>query len=296
MFMENDNVTFISGVSYKENASFYDMTQDNIGEVVKAAKDHDYILLCLGENSYTEKPGDLNDLNLHKLQLKLANELSKTGKPIILVLNIGRPRLISEIEPFMSAILNIYLPGNFGGDALADIVSGKVNPSGKLPYTYPAFPNSLSTYYYKPSEVQNNSQGAYNYVGKLNNLYEFGYGLSYTKYEYKDFVLENDSLAINDTIKVSVDVYNKGAMSGFETVQLYTTDMYASITPDNKRLRAFEKTFIESGSFKKIKFKIPVKDLSFFNINNESSLENGDFMISIGPNSKELTSIPFNVN
>ena len=291
-----DNVTFISGVSYKENASFYDMTKDNIEEVINAAKDHDYILLCLGENSYTEKPGDLHDLNLHKLQLKLANELSKTGKPIILVLNIGRPRLISEIEPLMSAILNIYLPGNFGGDALADIVSGKVNPSGKLPYTYPAFPNSLSTYYYKPSEVQNNSQGAYNYVGKLNNLYEFGYGLSYTKYEYKDFVLENDSLAINDTIKVSVDVYNKGAMSGFETVQLYTTDMYASISPDNKRLRAFEKTFIESGSFKKIKFKIPVKDLSFFNINNESSFENGDFMISIGPNSKELTSIPFNVN
>ena len=291
-----DNVTFVSGVSYKENASFYDMNEDNIGQVVKAAKDHDYILLCLGENSYTEKPGDLNDLNLHKLQLKLANELSKTGKPIILILNIGRPRLISEIEPFMSAILNIYLPGNFGGDALADIVSGKVNPSGKLPYTYPAFPNSLSTYYYKPSEVQNNSQGAYNYVGKLNNLYEFGYGLSYTKYEYKDFVLENDSLAINDTIKVSVDVYNKGAMSGFETVQLYTTDMYASITPDNKRLRAFEKTFIDSESFKKIKFKIPVKDLSFFNINNESTLENGDFMISIGPNSKELTSIPFNVN
>ena len=143
-----ENVSFLPGVSYKKDGSFYDMIEDDIQKVVDAAKYHDYILLCLGENCYTEKPGDLNDLNLHKLQLKLANALSKCGKPIILVLNIGRPRLISEIEPFMSAVLNIYLPGNMGGDALVDIVNGKVSPSGKLPYTYPAFPNSLSTYYY----------------------------------------------------------------------------------------------------------------------------------------------------
>ena len=130
-----DNVKYVSGVSYKENGSYYDMVEDDINKAVSEANKSDYIVLCLGENTYTEKPGDLNDLNLHQLQIKLAKKLAETGKPIILILNIGRPRLITDIEPFMSAIVNIYLPGNFGGDALSDVLSGKVNPSGKLPYT-----------------------------------------------------------------------------------------------------------------------------------------------------------------
>jgi len=288
-----DNVSFVPGVSYKKKGSFYDMNEDDIQKVVDKAKDHDYVLLCLGENCYTEKPGDLNDLNLHKLQLKLANKLSKCGKPIILVLNIGRPRLISEIEPFMSAVLNIYLPGNMGADALVDIVSGKVNPSGKLPYTYPAFPNSLSTYYYKPSEVQNNSQGAYNYVGKLNNLYEFGYGLSYTNYEYEDVSLESDSLSSNDSLKLSLTVKNNGNKDGNEVVQVYVSDLFASITPDNKRLRAFDKVFIKSGDSKKVSFSIPAKDLSFVNLENKYVLESGDFIVHVGGNSKDLTSLNF---
>lgn len=288
-------VSFIPGVSYNNEGSFYDMLENNIQKVVDAAKSHDYVLLCLGENSYTEKPGDLNDLNLHKLQLKLANALSKCGKPIILVLNIGRPRLISEIEPYMSAILNIYLPGNMGADALVDIVSGKVNPSGKLPYTYPAFPNSLSTYFYKPSEVQNNSQGAYNYVGKLNNLYEFGFGLSYTSYEYKDVVLERDSLNFNDSLKISLTVHNTGNVDGSEVVQVYVSDLYASISPDNKRLRAFNKVLIPAKEKKKISFKIPVKDLSFFNAKNDYVLESGDFSLHVGSNSKDLSSLNFHV-
>ena len=290
-----ENVTYLPGVSYKKEGSFYDMIENDIQLVVDAAKSHDYILLCLGENSYTEKPGDLNDLNLHRLQLKLANALSQCEKPIILVLNIGRPRLISEIESSMSAILNIYLPGNLGGTALADVISGKVNPSGKLPYTYPAFPNSLSTYYYKPSEVQNNSQGAYNYIGKLNNLYEFGYGISYTNYKYKDFKLLNDTLNLSDTLNISVTVENIGSMDGNEVVQVYTSDLFASITPDNKRLRAFNKVFIESGKSKKIEFKIPVSNMSFYNENNENILERGDFKIHVGPNSKDLSSINFYV-
>ncbi|MAW84043.1 MAG: beta-glucosidase [Crocinitomicaceae bacterium] len=290
-----ENVTYLPGVSYKKGGSFYEMIENDIQSVVNSAKSHDYILLCLGENSYTEKPGDLNDLNLHKLQLKLANALSKCGKPIILVLNIGRPRLISEIEPNMSAILNIYLPGNLGGSALADVISGKVNPSGKLPYTYPAFPNSLSTYYYKPSEIQNNNQGAYNYVGELNNLYEFGYGISYTNYEYKNHKLYKDTLNFNDTINISVTVENAGSMDGNEVVQVYTSDLYASITPDNKRLRAFSKVFIESGKTKEVAFKIPVTDLSFYNENNENVLESGDFKIHIGPNSKDLSSFNFSL-
>ena len=134
----------------------------------------------------------MNDLNIHKLQSKLAVELSKTGKPIILILNLGRPRLISDIEPLMSAVVNVYLPGNFGADALSDILSGRVNPSGKLPYSYPAYPNSLLPYYYKPSEVQNNAQGAYNYVGEVNNLYDFGYGLSYSDFKYSNFSVSKD--------------------------------------------------------------------------------------------------------
>lgn len=288
-----ENVSFLPGVSYKKNGSFYDMTEDDIQKVVNAAKNHDYVLLCLGENCYTEKPGDLNDLNLHKLQLKLANKLSKCGKPIILVLNIGRPRLISEIEPYMSAILNIYLPGNLGADALVDIINGKVNPSGKLPYTYPAFPNSLSTYYYKPSEVQNNSQGAYNYVGKLNNLYEFGYGLSYTNFEYKDITIENDTLNSEDSLNISLTVYNSGDIDGQEVIQVYVSDLFASITPDNKRLRAFDKVFIKSGENKKVSFSIPVKDFSFVNLENKNVLESGDFIVHVGGNSKDLTSLNF---
>jgi beta-glucosidase len=288
-----ENVSFLPGVSYKKNGSFYDMTEDDIQKVVDAAKFHDYVLLCLGENCYTEKPGDLNDLNLHKLQLKLANKLSKCGKPIILVLNMGRPRLISEIEPFMSAVLNIYLPGNLGADALVDIISGKVNPSGKLPYTYPAFPNSLTTYYYKPSEVQNNSQGAYNYVGELNNLYEFGYGLSYTNFEYKDITLDNDSLNADDSLNISLTVYNSGDVDGHEVVQVYVSDLFASITPDNKRLRAFDKVFIKSGESKKVSFSISVNDFSFVDLENKYVLESGDFKVHVGGNSKDLTSLNF---
>lgn len=290
-----NNVSYIPGVSYKSGGAFYDMVEDDIDQVVKAAKSHDFILLCLGENSYTEKPGDLNDLNLHKLQIKLANKLSKCGKPVILVLNIGRPRLISEIEPFMSAIVNIYLPGNLGGIALADVLSGKVNPSGKLPYTYPAYPNSLSTYFYKPSEVQNNAQGAYNYVGELNNLYEFGYGISYTNYEYKNFKLVNDTLNANDTLSLSVTIENTGSTDGSEVVQVYTSDLFASVSPDNKRLRAFDKVFIEAGKSKDVVFKIPVSDLSFYNDENINVLEKGVFSVHVGANSKDLISSNFHV-
>ena len=241
------NVKYVSGVSYKENGNYYDMVEDNINNAVREARNSDYIVLCLGENTYTEKPGDLNDLNLHKLQVKLAKKLAETGKPIILILNLGRPRLISDIEPLMSAVVNVYLPGNFGGDALSDILSGKVNPSGKLPYTYPAYPNSLIPYYYKPSEVQNNSQGAYNYVGEVNNLYNFGFGLSYSEFEYSDLKINKEQFNINDSIKISVNVKNLSKIDGLETIQLYSSDLYASITPDIKRLRDFKKVKVKAG-------------------------------------------------
>ncbi len=283
-----NNVKYVSGVSYKENGSYYDMVEDNINLAVREARNSDYVFLCLGENTYTEKPGDLNDLTLHNLQLKLARELAKTGKPIILILNIGRPRLISDIESLMSAVVNVYLPGNFGGDALADILSGKVNPSGKLPYTYPLYPNSLLPYYYKPSEVQNNAQGAYDYVGEVNNLYDFGYGLSYSDFVYSKLKLNKEEFTSSDTIKVSVNVENTSEIDGFETIQLYSSDLYASITPDIKRLREFSKVEVKAGETKTIIFDLPVSNLAFVNLNNDYVIEPGKFKLTIDKLTKDI--------
>ena len=284
-----NNVKYGSGVSYKENGSYYDMVEDNINLAVREAKNSDYVVLCLGESTYTEKPGDLNDLTLHHLQLKLAKELAKTGKPIILILNLGRPRLISDIEALMSAVVNVYLPGNFGGDALSDIISGNVNPSGKLPYTYPLYPNSLLPYYYKPSEVQNNAQGAYNYVGEVNNLYDFGFGLSYSEFVYSNLKINKEEFNSSDTIKVSVNIENTSEIDGFETIQLYSSDLYASITPDIKRLRDFSKVEIKAGQTKTIIFDLPVDNLAFVNLNNDYIVEPGKFKLTIDKLSKEIT-------
>ena len=284
-----NNVKYVSGVSYKENGSYYDMVEDNINLAVREAKNSDYVVLCLGESTYTEKPGDLNDLTLHHLQLKLAKELAKTGKPIILILNLGRPRLISDIEALMSAVVNVYLPGNFGGDALSDIISGNVNPSGKLPYTYPLYPNSLLPYYYKPSEVQNNAQGAYNYVGEVNNLYDFGFGLSYSEFVYSNLKINKEEFNSSDTIKVSVNIENTSEIDGFETIQLYSSDLYASITPDIKRLRDFSKVEIKAGQTKTIIFDLPVDNLAFVNLNNDYIVEPGKFKLIIDKLSKEIT-------
>tara|TARA_X000000950_G_scaffold288924_1_gene408400 strand:+ start:1912 stop:4101 length:2190 start_codon:yes stop_codon:yes gene_type:complete len=284
----SNNVKYVPGVSYRKGGNYYDMDEISINKAVQEARRSDYIVLCLGENTYTEKPGDLNDLNIHKLQSKLALELSKTGKPIILILNLGRPRLISDIEPLMSAVVNVYLPGNFGADALSDILSGRVNPSGKLPYSYPAYPNSLLPYYYKPSEVQNNAQGAYNYVGEVNNLYDFGYGLSYSDFKYSNFSVSKDTFALSDTVNVGVFVTNESDIDGYETIQVYSSDLYASITPDVKRLRDFSKVHIKAGETKRLNFSIPVSELEFYNINNIPIVEEGRFKITINDNAKEI--------
>ncbi|RPF74884.1 MAG: beta-glucosidase [Rickettsiales bacterium TMED289] len=284
----SNNVKYVPGISYRKGGNYYDMDEIDIKKAVEEARRSDYILLCLGENSYTEKPGDLNDLNIHKLQSKLAVELSKTGKPMVLILNLGRPRLISDIEPLMSAVVNIYLPGNFGADALADILSGKLNPSGKLPYTYPAYPNSLLPYFYKPSEVQNNAQGAYNYVGEVNNLYDFGFGLSYSDFKYSNFGVDKDTFSLTDTININVFVKNESAIDGYETVQLYSSDLYASITPDIKRLRDYNKIHIKSGETKRLTFSLPVSELVFYNYKNEPVIEEGRFKMSINDYSEEI--------
>ncbi|HIF49525.1 MAG TPA: beta-glucosidase [Cytophagales bacterium] len=283
------NVKYVPGVSYKDGGNYYEMVENSISKAVYEAKRSDYIILCLGETSYTEKPGDLNDLKLHDLQVKLANELSKVNKPIILILNQGRPRLITDIQGLMKGIINIYLPGNLGGNALVDIVSGVVNPSGKLPYTYPAFPNSLIPYYYKPSEVQNNSQGAYNYVGKVNNLYDFGYGLSYSDFSYSNFNVDKNEYSRSESIKVTIDVTNNSDIDGKETIQLYISDLYASLTPDNKRLRDFKKIKINAGMKKTIEFILPVSELSFINASNMNVVESGVFNIKVGDFNKDIS-------
>ena len=284
-----DNVDMKEGVSYKEGGQYYDMIEKNIDDAVNASKESDVIVLCLGETSYTEKPGDINDITLHKLQLKLASQLASSGKPMVLVLNQGRPRLITAIEKYMSAIVNIYLPGNYGGVALADVLSGDVNPSGKLPFTYPAYTNSLSPYYYKPSEVQNNAQGAYNYVGEVNTLYDFGYGLSYSSFKYSDFTLSQDTITDrNGEISASFSVSNESNLDGFEVVQLYSSDKYASITPDIKRLRAFKRVFVPANSKVDVNLTFDVSDLSFYNIENASVLEQGEFQIHVGSSSSNV--------
>ena len=284
-----DNVDMKEGVSYKEGGQYYDMIEKNIDDAVNASKESDVIVLCLGETSYTEKPGDINDITLHKLQLKLASQLASSGKPMVLVLNQGRPRLITAIEKYMSAIVNIYLPGNYGGVALADVLSGDVNPSGKLPFTYPAYTNSLSPYYYKPSEVQNNAQGAYNYVGEVNTLNDFGYGLSYSSFKYSDFTLSQDTITDrNGEISAYFSVSNESNLDGFEVVQLYSSDKYASITPDIKRLRAFERVFIPANSKVDVNLTFDVSDLSFYNVENVSVLEQGEFQIHVGSSSSNV--------
>jgi len=284
----DNSVKYIPGVSYKDGGQYYDMIENDIKKAVDEARKSDYVILCLGENTYTEKPGDLNNLEIHKLQIKLAKEIAKAGKPIVLILNQGRPRLITDIQGLMNGIINIYLPGNMGGDALVDIVSGKVNPSGKLPFTYPAYPNSLIPYYYKPSEIQNNTQGAYNYVGEVNNLYDFGYGLSYSNFLYSNFNTDKETYKLSDTIKLSVQVTNSSDIDGLETIQLYSSDLYASITPDTKRLRDFNKIEIKGGESVFVRFNLPISKLAFVNANNDFVVEPGKFKLSISNLTKEI--------
>jgi beta-glucosidase len=276
------NVQYVPGVSYIETGNYYQEKEDRFEEAVAAAVQSDVIVLCLGENSYTEKPGDLNDLDLSETQVKLAHALARTGKPIILVLNEGRPRCINSIEPEMQAVVQSYLPGNYGGDALADILYGDVNPSGKLPYTYPSFSNSIVTYYHKFSEEQKPSEGAYKYESDFNPQYEFGFGLSYTTFEYSNMKLSGKTLTDKEPLEISIDVKNTGKRAGKETVMLFSSDLYASLTPDVKRLRRFEKMELQPGETKTVRFTLNASDLAFVNTDNQWVTEPGDFALSIG--------------
>jgi beta-glucosidase len=276
------NVTYIPGVSYKSDGKYYEEYKDKMEEAVAAAKNADAIILCLGENSYTEKPGDLHDLYISELQTEFALKLTAAGKPVILVLNEGRPRVIGKFESQTAAVIQTYLPGNFGGDALADILTGDVNPSGKLPYTYPRFPNSTIPYYHKPSEEQRKAEGVYNYEADYNPQYEFGFGLSYSTFEYSNLTTDKSEYSGNENMEVKVTVKNTGKVKGKETVFLYTADMFASLTPDMKRLRRFEKTELQPGEEKTITFTLTPEDLSFIKSGGKRVTEAGEFEIQIG--------------
>ncbi|MCG8474750.1 MAG: glycoside hydrolase family 3 C-terminal domain-containing protein [Cytophagales bacterium] len=277
-----NQVIFEPGVSYKMDGRYTEELQPEFSKAKKAAKNADVILAVVGENSYAEKPGDIDDLSLSENQLRLVKELAKTGKPIVLILNEGRPRIISEIEPLADAVLNLYLPGSYGGIALADILTGDVNPSGKLPFTYPKFANSLICYDHKPAENQEKMEGAYDYESVQSVQYAFGYGMSYSTFEYSNLKLTKKTISPDETLHVSIDLTNKGKYEGKEAVLVFTSDEYASITPDSRRLRAFEKICLEPGKTKTVEFDIHPSELAFVDMQGKWVTEKGRFAIQIG--------------
>ena len=275
-----ENIILEQGVTYNENGAYYDENAPEIDKAVAAAAKADMIIAVIGENSYTETPGNLTDLWLSENQR--VKELAKTGKPIILVLNEGRPRLIADIEPLAKAVVDILIPGNYGGDALANLLAGDTNFSGKMPYTYPREINSLNTYDYKVSEEVGTMAGAYNYDAKVSLQWPFGYGLSYTTFEYSNLKVDKAQFTANDILTVSVDVKNTGSKAGKEAVLLYSSDLIASIVPDNKRLRDFTKISLEPGETKTVTFQLPAKKLAFVGACGKWTLEEGDFILKVG--------------
>lgn len=283
-----ENVILNQGVTYNEKGKYWEENEPQIQEAVAAAKDADVIVACIGENSYTETPGNLTDLWLSENQRNLVKALAQTGKPVILVLNEGRPRLIADIEPLAQGIINILIPGNMGGDALANLVSGKSNFSGKMPYTYPKEINSLANYDFKKSEEVGTMEGAYDYNAKITQQWGFGYGLSYTSYKYSNLKVSQSDFRHGDIIKVSVDVKNTGKVAGKESVLLFSSDLIASIVPDGRHLRAFDKVELQPGETKTVTFELKADDLAFVGWNGKWRLEEGDFKLMIADQSADI--------
>ena len=255
---------------------------DGTGKAVAAAAGADVIVACVGENSYCETPGNINDLTLSANQRNLVKALAGTGKPIVLVLNEGRPRIISDIEPLAKAVVNIMLPGNYGGDALASLLAGDANFSGKMPFTYPKHVNALATYDYKPCENVGQMDGNYNYDAVMDVQWPFGFGLGYTRYSYANLRVDKAVFMPGDTLTVTVDVTNSGEMEGKESVLLYSSDIVASSSPDNKRLRGFEKISLKPGETKTVTLRLAADDLAFVGYDGKWRLEKGDFRLACG--------------
>ena len=283
-----ENVILNQGVTYNEKGKYWEENEPQIQGAVDAAKNVDVIVACIGENSYTETPGNLTDLWLSENQRNLVKELAKTGKPVVLVLNEGRPRLIADIEPLAQGIIDILIPGNMGGDALVNLVSGKSNFSGKMPYTYPKEINSLANYDFKKSEEVGTMEGAYDYNAKITQQWGFGYGLSYTSYKYSNLKVSQSDFRHGDIIKVSVDVKNTGKVAGKESVLLFSSDLIASMVPDGRRLRAFDKVELQPGETKTMTFELKADDLAFVGWNGKWRLEEGDFKLMIADQSADI--------
>ena len=283
-----ENVILNQGVTYNEKGKYWEENEPQIQGAVDAAKNVDVIVACIGENSYTETPGNLTDLWLSENQRNLVKELAKTGKPVILVLNEGRPRLIADIEPLAQGIIDILIPGNMGGDALVGLVSGKSNFSGKMPYTYPKEINSLANYDFKKSEEVGTMEGAYDYNAKITQQWGFGYGLSYTSYQYSNLKVSQSDFRHGDIIKVSVDVKNTGKVAGKESVLLFSSDLIASMVPDGRRLRAFDKIELQPGETKTVTFDLNADELAFVGYDGKWVLEEGDFKLMIADQSADI--------
>ena len=283
-----ENVILNQGVTYNEKGKYWEENEPQIQGAVDAAKNVDVIVACIGENSYTETPGNLTDLWLSENQRNLVKELAKTGKPVILVLNEGRPRLIADIEPLAQGVIDILIPGNMGGDALVSLVSGKSNFSGKMPYNYPKEINSLANYDFKKSEEVGTMEGAYDYNAKITQQWGFGHGLSYTSYQYSNLKVSKSDFRHGDIIKVSVDVKNTGKVAGKESVLLFSSDLVASMVPDGRRLRAFDKIELQPGETKTVTFNLNADDLAFVGYDGKWVLEEGDFKLMIADQSADI--------
>lgn len=277
-----ENVIYEPGVTYKEQGRWTDENEPQIAKCVAAAAKADYIVVCIGENSYCETTGNIPNIFISSNQSDLVKALAKTKKPIVMVLNEGRPRVIADIEPLASAVIDVMLPGNYGGDALANLISGDQNFSGRLSFTYPSCCNGVTTYDYKVCEVRGTIDGVYDYHANTNIQWPLGYGLSYTNYEYSDFKVDKTDFTSTDELTFEVSVKNVGTVAGKESVLLYSSDLTASIMPDNRRLRAFDKVELQPGESKTVTLKIKASDLAFVGADEKWVLEKGDFKMAIG--------------
>ncbi len=278
-----DKVTYVPGVEYDLNGVNWQFDEaTGIKDAVNAARNADVIIACVGENSYCETPGNLADLNLSANQKKLVTALAATGRPVILILNEGRPRIINDIEPYASAVVDVLLPGNYGGDALAALLCGDENFSAKLPFTYPKYSNKHAVYDYKPAENQTTMEGSYNYDAVMDVQWPFGHGLSYTAFSYANMTVSQTEFRAGDVLKITVDVTNTGSVAGKESVLLFSSDLYASSTPDVRRLRAFDKIYLEPGETKTVELEVAANDLAFVNYYGKWTLEAGEFALSVG--------------
>lgn len=276
------NIIYEAGVLYDEQGEYWQEQQPQIERAVAAARRADVIVACIGENSYCETPGNLSDLRLSQNQIDLVKALARTGKPIVLILNEGRPRLVADIEPLAQGVVDIMLPGNSGGDALANLLSGESNFSGRLPFTYPKESGMLTLYDHKISEQSDKMEGAYDYTAVVSVQWAFGYGLSYTNFEYSNLELSAEEFTAEDVLRIAVDVKNVGDRAGKETVMLYSSDLVASLVPDVRRLRAFEKIELQPGESRRVEFELPASQLAFVGYDGRWVLEQGEFRLQVG--------------